>query len=173
MNPETKNKTCFTLIEILIVMAIIALLATIFLGIGSAIDTQSKKKVLKGTFALLESALDEYYDFNGKFPVQSDIIYTNDAASAHSEFLYGELSSIPGSRKILEKISDSLIINEYSPSGILLENTPPEIYDPWQINNKELRRAIDYYYVDGDNFPVLRSAGPDRIFDNQDDITNR
>jgi len=69
---------------------------------------------------------------------------------------------MPESRKILGRITEALVKNEY---GTI--DTPPEIYDPWGT-------VIDYIYdVAGDNFPVLVSAGPDKIFGTADDISNK
>ena len=122
-----------SLVEMLIVVGIIALLATMVIGIASHIDTQAKEKGVKSTFAVLEGALEEYKEFQGDFP-------------GHTSELY----SIPGSRKILEKIGDS----------------QAAISDPWGM-------PLDYRYAPGDNFPELVSAGPDRKFGTADDITNR
>lgn len=160
-----------TLVEMLIVIGVIAVLASMVIGIATRIDNQSKERCLKTTFALLEGALQEYKEFQGIFPEQPVKNFTN--AAVHSEFLYDELYSIPDSRKILERVSDTLIRNEYSPAGVLLVDTPPELYDPWQIDSEEFRRAIDYIYVPGDNFPQLISAGPDRVFGTSDDMSNK
>ena len=122
-----------SLVEMLIVVGVIALLATMVISVASRIDNQSKEKGVESLFALLEGALEEYKEFQGDFP-------------GHT----GELYSIPGSRKILDKIGDS-------PSGI---------YDPWGM-------PLDYRYAPGDNFPELISAGPDRKFGTADDLTNR
>jgi hypothetical protein len=84
-------------------------------------------------------------------------------AVAYSEYLYGELYSIPSSRKILENVSDSLIKHDFDSGAV---PPVPEIYDPWGT-------PLDYMYVSGDNFPELVSAGPDRVFGNADDIKNR
>jgi prepilin-type N-terminal cleavage/methylation domain-containing protein len=154
-----KHKNGVTLIEMVIVVGIIALLATMVIGIVSRIDNRIKEKGLKNIFALLESALQEYYQYSDKFPEQTEKDFTN--AQAHSEYLYKELRSIPNSRDILEKISDSLLENKYGDSDTL-----PEIYDPWGT-------ALDYRYVPGDNFPELISAGPDKIFDTADDISSK
>jgi prepilin-type N-terminal cleavage/methylation domain-containing protein len=165
-----KYKHGLSLVEMLIVVGVIALLASMVISVASRIDTQTKEKNVKSLFLLLDSALEEYKEFKGSFPEQREKNFTN--AAAHSEFLYGELYSVPDSRKVLEEISDSLIKNEYPP-GVLPNNTFPEIYDPWQVNSKEYRRAVDYIYVSGDNFPELVSAGPDRNFGTADDITNK
>jgi len=154
-----KYKHGVTLVEILVVVAIIALLATMVIGIAARINNQSKEEGLKCTFELLECALQEYYENTGKFPGQPEKNFLN--ALVHSEYLYNELSLIPESRKILEKIADSLLKNEYGTA-----ETPLEIYDPWGI-------VLDYIYVPGDNFPELVSAGPDKIFGTADDIKNR
>jgi prepilin-type N-terminal cleavage/methylation domain-containing protein len=154
-----KHKNGVTLIEMVIVVGIIALLATMVIGIVSRIDNRIKEKGLENIFALLESALQEYYQYSDKFPEQTEKDFTN--AQAHSEYLYKELRSIPNSRDILEKISDSLLENKYGDSDTL-----PEIYDPWGT-------ALDYRYVPGDNFPELISAGPDKVFSTADDISSK
>jgi prepilin-type N-terminal cleavage/methylation domain-containing protein len=150
-----------SLVEMLIVVGIIALLATMVIGVAGRIDNQSKEKGVKSVFVLLEGALEEYKEFQGGFPGQLLKDFVN--VPAHSEYLYGELYSIPSSRKILEKVSDSLIKHGVDTGAV---PPVPEIYDPWGT-------PLDYRYVPGDNFPELVSAGPDKTFGNADDISNR
>ena len=156
---RNKYKYGITLVEILVVAAIIAILATMVIGIAARINDQSKERGLKSTFTLLESALQEYCESTGKFPEQPERNYTN--APIHSEYLYGELNLIPESRKILGRITESLVKNEYG-----TVDTPPEIYDPWGT-------VLDYGYIPGNNFPELVSAGPDKLFGTADDISNK
>ena len=156
-----RYKHGLSLVEMLIVVGIIALLATMVIGIAGRIDNQAKEKGVESTFALLEGALEEYKEFQDVFPAQPLKDFVN--VPAHSEYLYGELYSIPGSRKILEKVSDSLIKHDVDTGAV---PPVPEIYDPWGT-------PLDYRYAPGDNFPELVSAGPDKIFGNDDDITNR
>ena len=156
-----RYKHGLSLVEMMIVVGVIALLATMVIGIAGRIDTQAKEKGVESTFALLEGALDEYKEFEGVFPAQPLKDFVN--VSEHSEYLYGELYSIPSSRKILEKVGDSLIKHDVD-TGIV--PPVPEIYDPWET-------PLDYRYVPGDNFPELVSAGPDKIFGTADDIMNR
>ena len=154
-----KYKHGLSLVEMLIVVGLIAMLATMIISVVSRIDSQSKEKGVESVFVLLEGALEEYKEFQGGFPGQPVMDFTS--AAAHSEYLYAQLYSVPGSRKILEKISDSLIENKFGAA-----DSPAEIYDPWST-------ALEYRYAPGDNFPKLISAGPDAIFDNTDDINNR
>jgi prepilin-type N-terminal cleavage/methylation domain-containing protein len=154
-------KQGLSLVEMLIVVAIIALLASMVISVASRIDTQTKEKGLDSLFALLDGALEEYKDFQGVFPPQPVKDFT--AAAVHSEHLYQELYSVPASRKVLDKISDSLIQHKVDTGAI---PPVPEIYDPWGT-------VLDYRYVAGDNFPELVSAGPDKIFGTADDITSK
>jgi prepilin-type N-terminal cleavage/methylation domain-containing protein len=154
-----KYKHGMSLIEMLIVMAVIALLATMVIGVASRIDTQAKERGVESIFVVLDSALQEYHEFTGHFPEQTEKNYAN--AAIHSEYLYKELRSVPGVQKILEKIEDSWIHNKYGTA-----QTPPEIYDPWGT-------VLDYQYIAGDNFPRLISAGPDKKFGTADDMDSR
>jgi type II secretory pathway pseudopilin PulG len=148
-----------SLVEILIVLVVVALLATMVISVASRIDTQAKEKGAESMFVLLDSALQEYRQFMDRFPEQAEANYAN--AVIHSEYLYSELQSIPGVQKILAKIDDSSIENKYGTA-----QTPPEIYDPWGT-------PLDYRYVVGNNFPRLVSAGPDKTFGTTDDMSNR
>jgi len=150
-----KYKHGVTLVEILVVVSIIALLASIVIGIAARIDNQSKERGLECTFALLEGALQEYYEYWKVFPDPNQPPYLS-----HSAALYGQLHSTPSSRERLEEVSDSSIQN--NPDAVDM----PQIHDPWGM-------VLDYRYVPGDNFPELVSAGPDKIFGTADDINNR
>ncbi len=153
-----KYKHGVTLVEILVVVAVIATLATMVIGIAARINNQSKERGLESTFTLVESALQEYCEGTGKFPGQPEKNFAN--ALIHSEYLYRELDLMPESRKILGRITESLVKNEYGTIDT------PEIYDPWGT-------VLDYIYVPGDNFPELVSAGPDKTFGTADDISNK
>ncbi|MBL7185960.1 MAG: type II secretion system protein [Phycisphaerae bacterium] len=158
-----RNKYGFTLMEMLIVMTLIVILASMIIGVASHIDARAKKDGIENTFVLLDSALQEYRQFRDKFPEQLEQNYAN--AAAHSEYLYNELNSVPDSRSILEKINNSLIENKYAAAGAPIAASP-EIYDPWGT-------VLDYRYTPGENFPLIVSAGPDKKFGTADDIDNR
>ena len=152
---EARTRAGVTLVEMLIVLAIITLLASLVIGMATHIDNQSKGKSLENTFALLESALEEYHEYEGGFPDE-----VGAEPVERSETLYEQLNSILSSRKILEQISDSFITDR-------TDNDMPEIYDPWGM-------VLDYRYdVNTDTFPELISAGPDRIFGSPDDMSSK
>jgi prepilin-type N-terminal cleavage/methylation domain-containing protein len=158
-----RDKYGFTLIEMLTVLALIVILASMVIGVASHIDARAKKNQIENAFVLLDSALQEYHQFRDRFPEQLEQNYAN--APAHSEYLYNELNSVPDSRSILEKINDSLIENRYAAAGAPV-TAIPEIYDPWGT-------ALDYIYSHGESFPRMVSAGPDKKFGTADDIDNR
>jgi prepilin-type N-terminal cleavage/methylation domain-containing protein len=151
-----------SLVEMLVVVGIIAILVTMVISVASRIDNQAKEKGTKSIFALLDSALQEYHEFTGHYPEQSEL----DTAKAadHSEYLFNELDSVPSAQKILEKLNGSTVQDKYTPDGTT--ETIPELYDPWGT-------PLDYRYVAGENFPLLVSAGPDKTFGTPDDINNK
>jgi len=70
MNPEQKNRTGLTLVEILVVVAIIAILATMIIGLSHRIDTQAKEKLTASTIAMLTAALEQFYDYDYNYQNQ-------------------------------------------------------------------------------------------------------
>jgi prepilin-type N-terminal cleavage/methylation domain-containing protein len=56
-----------TLIEMLVVVAVIAILVTMVIGIAARIDNQSKIQLTKNTFALLDDALKEFQDYGYEY----------------------------------------------------------------------------------------------------------
>lgn len=161
---ELRTEAGVTLVEILIVLGIIVLLASIVIGMATHITNQSRAQSLQNTFGVLESALEEYHEYTGAFPDPNpDGTNPNLDPNMSSQILYRELHSIPNSRKILEQIRDSLIDNRFG-----APDTPPEIYDPWG-------KVLDYIFDPAtDSFPQLVSAGPDRTFaDVADNISSR
>ena len=145
-----------TLVEILVVVAVIMILAGLVAGIATTIDSHSREKAVKATFSMLDAALQEYYDFAGGFPLAA-----NPNPNVNSATLYAALTALPPCREILEKISEKVIKEDPPDSGIY------RIYDPWGT-------VLNYTYTLGDSFPVLTSAGPDEDPNTTaDNITNR
>jgi len=113
----------------------------------------------------------------------------HDPNYSSGEAMYLLLSRVPECRETLDKIDASLITNLGSdrvPMSITIGGrTQPllRIVDPWGVD--PLRRALRYDYYDEweadfdyrreskRNFPLIISAGPDRIFGTIDDIANR
>jgi prepilin-type N-terminal cleavage/methylation domain-containing protein len=52
-----------SLVEMLIVIGVIALLATMVIGVASRIDNQAKEKLARSTVAILDGALGQFHDY--------------------------------------------------------------------------------------------------------------
>jgi len=160
-----------TLVEMLVVLAIIAVLATMVYKATSGLGNQSQERRQKKAFVMLDSALDEYYEAKDRFPESKPLsAYSNDSdwRRDNVEILYEELYSVPSARAQLLKLA-------------------PKQLDPWQGAQNAVHLIYDvwgtvlsYEWTKGNAFPVLISGGPDREFAAQgresaavDDVTNR
>lgn len=214
------RKAGFTLLEILIVLAAIAMLALIIINVARRIENQSKERLAENTIALVTAALAqfkdygyEYYDPNYRgfvFPLDCNdfaplaivatlgsatgaIADANDGVSPFGdhlpeysgcEIMYYLLSNIPACRETLDKIDKSLITGRGANNNDMtitiggVSRPLLRIIDPW---GKTLN--YDYYdewetnvvlrYEGRKTFPVITSAGPDRIFGTIDDIRSK
>ncbi len=69
-----KHKYGVTLVEMLIVVAIIALLATMVIGIAGRIDNQSKERLTESTIAILTAALGQFHEY--EYQYKDNPVYT-------------------------------------------------------------------------------------------------
>ncbi len=60
-------KSGFTLIEMLLVVAIIAILVSMVVGIAKRIDDQGKERLCRNTIALIGNALEQFRDFGYEY----------------------------------------------------------------------------------------------------------
>ena len=62
-----ENKTGLTLVEMLVVVAIVVLLTTMVIGLAGRITNQSKEQLTRNTIAILTSALEQFHDFRYRY----------------------------------------------------------------------------------------------------------
>jgi prepilin-type N-terminal cleavage/methylation domain-containing protein len=62
-----RNKTGFTLVEMLIVLAIVVILTTMVIGLAGRIDNQSKEQLTKNTIGLITAALRQFHDYKYRY----------------------------------------------------------------------------------------------------------
>jgi prepilin-type N-terminal cleavage/methylation domain-containing protein len=80
-----------TLIEMLVVVAVIAILVTMVIGIAARIDNQSKEQLAKNTLALLDAALGQFQDYGYKYndPCYAELYFPLDC----NDFPVGRLGT--------------------------------------------------------------------------------
>jgi prepilin-type N-terminal cleavage/methylation domain-containing protein len=211
-------KSGFTLVEILIVIAIIIILISMMVGVGRRIDDQGKVRLCRSTIDLIGNALEQFRDFGYEykdpcyaglaFPLDcngfDDITYfqntlhdalysstpptitisgwaQHDPSFSGSEALYFILSQVPDCRTTLEKIGKSLLINKGTDGGEI-NITIDAMILPFTrfIDPGGTTLHYDYYDetsspLDPDTkktFPVITSAGADKTFGTNDDISS-
>jgi prepilin-type N-terminal cleavage/methylation domain-containing protein len=178
-----------TLAEILVAITIIAILAAGLYSVSNYIEKQAQTKLTESTIEILSTAIEQYHDFYDRFPFQADKNYgkpnlqtdvngvvvnkigTPLSASdyndiyASSEALYYFLNKFPAGKEIVGSLNSSLLTNKgyknkeyFIRFGTDTTNYPLiHIIDSWTY-------PLRYTCKDGDNFPVIISAGPDKDF---------
>jgi type II secretory pathway pseudopilin PulG len=178
----------------MVVMAIIAIIIAAMVKVAGHVYENAKIRNTKNTIQLLVSAMKEYENFysqgnpNFLFPsnyptgsTPSDVndstiwddyteltaVQLNDRLLAQSniEILYANLDDVPDCQTILNRIPSDVTANDDNDS-VTINGQPKgliEVNDAWG-------HPISYQTQGVGNFPLLRSAGPDGIFGNADDI---
>ncbi|MHC4109723.1 MAG: type II secretion system protein [Planctomycetota bacterium] len=75
-----ENKTGLSLVEMLIVVAIIVILTTMVIGIAGRIDNQSKEQLTKNTIGIITAALGQFQDYSYRYkaPAYADFDFPLD-----------------------------------------------------------------------------------------------
>lgn len=196
-----KFKTGFTLVELLMTLALVTIMVTAVIAVGRRVRTQAEVRLAESTVSILVAALEQYYEDRNAFPPDyqrpyyedvdtwvefaeslggSDINITDNDLPYDREFaagasLYYFLSRTASSRKILDSISVSLVSAE-GPVGwgpLVLTTASGEKVTLLRVIDP-WSKALQYRYVPGSNFPGIRSAGPDGKFEMKwDNITSK
>ena len=162
---QNKHKPGFTLIEVMVVVTVILIMAGVIWKMGRGLDTQGKVQQQKEAFAILDSALQAYYEVKGEFPVMvkddDDDLEELVLAQARTESMWHQLISVPESRFVAERLSPSLLKTLYLSDDEIKQSEDtdvlfvawPEVYDVWG-------RPVDYQWQVDTAFPILKSMGP-------------
>ena len=173
------GRDAFTLVEVLIVVAIIGLMAAGLVVVSSYVQTQGRVALTDQSVKLLSTAVAQFHDITGHYPVDNwgSIASTGSRIAGASspgtpnpdELLYLQLSLLPQTRAIISKLPEELVRAPtttvqlaHDPSA----NTPylQSIVDPWD-------NPLDYDA--SGSYPVIQSAGPDGdLATTEDNISN-
>ncbi len=155
---KAKRQSGLSLVEMLVVVAIIMVVAGLAVMMTARMSRQAKERDLASAFAMFKSALQEYREETGEYPPQPELDFTE--AATHMRFLYERLMAEPASRQVLSHLAN------FPTQGDQTSLDLAEVRDPWGT-------VLDYRYGPDDDFPELISAGPDREFGTEDDINSR
>ena len=185
-----RKKIGFSTVEILTVVAILAILLSVVMGVSKKMKRQANEQLTASMIDVIVAALEQYYLYWGGFVEITDesqaIGKLNSIGTitsgvhedkyASSEVLYYNLSRTPNCERIINTISDTLISNRDDNGAVLLIAIPTgnpvstdliRFVDPWG-------NAIRYTYTAGDSFPVIESAGTDgKFITTGDNVTSR
>ena len=164
MNNKQQTKRGFTLVEMLVVIAIVAALATMIVGVASRIESREKEKLGKNTLALLTTALAQFhdYDFVYKDPDYSAFNFPLDCsgfiADEVEETLKDALGTEAGSIVITGAHDPNYSSNEVM--YLLLSMVPASRATLNKIDKKLVTSSEATITVDGREYPLLRVVDP-------------
>jgi len=165
------HKPGFTLIEIVVTLAVIVIMGSVLWKMGHGLKAKGLVQQQKQAFAILDSALQAYYEVAGEFPVVQvdDALDELTLAQAVTESVWQRLLTVQESRFVAERLSDVHLKNQYA-SPEAPDRDWPELYDMWG-------QPVEYVWRTSMAFPLLRSRGPNGSYEDSnelsDDITNR
>jgi len=181
------RKKGFSIVETLVIIAVIAVLAAMVLGVGKHVKEQGKIKLTKSTIDILVTAVELYYQDEGHMPYNYyfgggiPVIKTGSMEPNRSgESLYHSLNRNVKSKRLINAITDSLITSRNAAGEILTVDITdgsgavidsdvvlPRFIDAWG-------NTLRYYYdfAAGNTFCLISSPGKDKRYGTEDDITN-
>jgi prepilin-type N-terminal cleavage/methylation domain-containing protein len=135
---RSNKQKAFTLIEVLVTLAVILILAGALVGGGKYLKTQAERQLTAGEIEIISTALEQYYDAYKKFPFSNrDIDPTPDGkpdsyTKLHLEWdIAGTVS--PASLTMEEKAGDNTFVS-YASSAALFY---------YLDQNKDCRQIIE------------------------------
>jgi prepilin-type N-terminal cleavage/methylation domain-containing protein len=196
-----KMKKGLTMPEILIVVAIVALLAAGLLFVSNKAKSQADTQLVQDTLTLLDTALQQYYDQTHTYPpdcndfnlgqtqtaLQTALNFSSVSITAGGynqsysgiSAMYFCVNRIPQSRVVLEKLDTKFLTSKDTANAdmtINIDGVAAQTYPFFRIVDPwgtPLRYSRLGYPTNMTNFPRIESAGPDKVFGTPDDIVNK
>jgi len=163
-----KCKTGLTLIEILIVVALIAILAAMVIRVAARIGNQAKERLAKSTIATVNAALEQFrdYGYSYKDPYYNGLVFPLDCNGFSQIDLENVLGNALGATAIITPVGSN--DPNYSGSEALyffLSRVPQcretlDRIDKSLITNKDKNNQYMTIDIDGELYPLFRIIDP-------------
>jgi len=164
MNPASRKRKAFTLVEMLVVVAVIAILVTIVVSVTGMVIRRQDEQQTRTNMQAIMVAIQTYYDLQGDFPADPTpqdfdgkpaTWKTRDwQAFVRGKKLYDQLVAVPQVQARLAPLYKDGIINVRGN----------------QVFADGFSKYIEYYRTGGaGGRPLLVSAGADADFDRTED----
>lgn len=118
------NNFGFSLIEMMVVVAVILILAGALLGVGKYIKIRAEIDLTRSGLEVLVTALQQYYDDLGDFPFDTDIDDDGDSYDGTGAFEYLQVDMLDDlddnpTDGLLPSISSGVFVDDYASSTAL------------------------------------------------------
>ncbi|UCG57857.1 MAG: type II secretion system protein [Phycisphaerales bacterium] len=162
-----KHKCGLTLVEMLVVVAIIALLATMVIDVAARLDSKAKERLAENTLAVLTAALEQFHDYGYSYPAPfSEFEFPLDCNGFSVDMVQTTLATALGAGSVV--ISGGTHDPSYSGSAVLyfLLSRVPECKNTLQSIDRSLVTHEDALgnrmriVVDGREYPWARIVDP-------------
>lgn len=147
----------FTLIELMVVVAILAILTTLIVSVSSFVRTKAMQDDTQANMKIIMSAIMAFQNATDKFPTSTvpGNPHAADTEQAESENLYDQLHKIPQCRQILQNLPPNILVK----TGTYPDGTPKIMF----VDSFATGKPMDYYGSLAGR-PTLVSAGKDGDF---------
>ncbi|MDD5459626.1 MAG: type II secretion system protein [Phycisphaerae bacterium] len=121
------RKPGFTLVEMLIVIAILVILVVLTIGVAKRVEDQGKERLTKATLGIIDAALEQFEDFNYQYKFNAKGVtypYPNPDPDVEHSFAMkfpldcNEFEFEPAIRVAIEAAFDGDVVN---PSGLVAD----------------------------------------------------
>jgi prepilin-type N-terminal cleavage/methylation domain-containing protein len=163
MNNRQKTKRCFTLVEMLVVIAIVAILASMVIGIASRIENREKEKHCRSTLALLTTAIAQFHEYGFIYKDSDYAACTcppdcNGFGGIPIRETLGDALGVGSERVIFNDPNASYAGNEVM--YLLLSMVPTSRETLGKIDKKLIASRGATITIDGKVYPLLRIIDP-------------
>lgn len=160
MRPPQKDKHAFTLIELLIVIAIIAILVGLLFPAFKAVQNQARQVQAKNDLTQIVNAVNAFYTDYGKYPLATD-----DSTISNNADLFYTLRAVSAGANLNNAVNPRQVVF-INPPNVKTTASPRsgigsdgQYYDPWGTPYR-LKIDGDYNNQIANPYTADTGAGP-------------